>query len=223
MKSKISLNNRSLVIILCILLAWVLTITARFSTENECLRQRTNQLERQVEEQKHQLEELRDINESLQKDLDIVEAISDNTGLPKEVALYLYTGSRDNGIELPVVLALVQTECDFNPTMVNRNSNGTVDVGLMQINSCHSDTWQHLYDEPYTIDNVLDLEKNINLGLKLLSGHLERNGGDLTAALTAYNRGQVGMERLRRDTGSAVSSYSTLIHTRAEYWRTTLQ
>ena len=54
----------------------------------------------------------------------------------------------------PVLLwAIAKGESSLNPAARNHNRNGTVDVGLMQINSCWADqlgsTWEHL-DDPCT-------------------------------------------------------------------------
>lgn len=54
----------------------------------------------------------------------------------------------------PVLLwAIAKGESSLNPAARNHNRNGTVDVGLMQINSCWTDqlgsTWEHL-DDPCT-------------------------------------------------------------------------
>lgn len=166
-----------------------------------------------------EVDRLSTLTEELQSELGVIDTIVEATGLPKSVALSLYKETKSTGLELPIVLAIVQTESNFRTDTVNHNTNGTIDVGIMQINSCHSAGWQSKYGEPYTIDNVVDPVKNIRFGLELLIGHLNNNNDDLTAALTAYNRGQGGMQKLRRNTGSAESSYSRLIYSRADYWR----
>lgn len=227
-------------IILVVLL--VLTLTALFAIgafsltlaqdfqdlKNETETQTTefketiSSLETEIQAKDKEIEELSTTASELQNELNRVDTIAETTGLPKEVALSLYNGAINSGIDLPIVLAMVQTESSFQTDLVHHNSNGTIDIGIMQINSCHADMWRAMYGEPYNTANVIDVDKNIKLGLKLLGGHLDNNGWDMTAALTAYNRGQGGMERLRRNTGSAESSYSRLIYQRAEYWRSVI-
>ena len=58
------------------------------------------------------------------------------------------------GINPQILRAIAKVESNFNPTAVNRNSNGTYDFGLMQINSSWSATigkerWQSLGDACY--------------------------------------------------------------------------
>ena len=54
----------------------------------------------------------------------------------------------------PLLLwAIAKAESDFDPAAINRNSNGTVDVGLMQVNSIWApqlgEAWERL-DDPCT-------------------------------------------------------------------------
>ena len=54
------------------------------------------------------------------------------------------------GISSNLLRAIAKAESALNPTATNQNGNGTVDVGLMQINSIWADqlgsTWNHLFD-----------------------------------------------------------------------------
>lgn len=54
------------------------------------------------------------------------------------------------GVSPWVLWAIAKAESSFDPVAVNRNKNGSVDVGLMQINSCWADrlgpTWNDLFD-----------------------------------------------------------------------------
>lgn len=54
------------------------------------------------------------------------------------------------GVSPFALWAITKAESDFNPGAVNYNKNGSIDVGLMQINSIHAKqlgkTWDHLFD-----------------------------------------------------------------------------
>ncbi|MFP7609856.1 type III secretion system invasion protein IagB [Serratia quinivorans] len=48
-----------------------------------------------------------------------------------------YYAERSFGIEARLIAAIAQVESGMNPTTVGKNRDGTVDIGLMQINSSH--------------------------------------------------------------------------------------
>ena len=54
------------------------------------------------------------------------------------------------GVSPLALWAITKAESDFNPGAVNYNKNGSIDVGLMQINSIHAKqlgkTWDLLFD-----------------------------------------------------------------------------
>jgi Transglycosylase SLT domain len=77
------------------------------------------------------------------------------------------------------VKAIIQNESGFQARVTNRNTNGSVDYGLMQVNSSHG----------FPVNDILDPYKNILLGCQVLAGCYEDNGGDWQAALVCYNGG----------------------------------
>lgn len=64
------------------------------------------------------------------------------------------------------------------PNAIGRNNNGTVDRGLMQLNS-----------KFYTNPNIMDPATNIRTGANALAGNLRRFNGDVGMAVAAYNCG----------------------------------
>ncbi|WP_020678076.1 lytic transglycosylase domain-containing protein [Geopsychrobacter electrodiphilus] len=54
------------------------------------------------------------------------------------------------GVSPDLLQAIAKTESNLNPSATNYNSNGTVDIGLMQINSIWTaqlgPTWDYLFD-----------------------------------------------------------------------------
>jgi len=67
--------------------------------------------------------------------------------------------------------AIAKVESDFDPNLVNNNSNGTIDVGVMQINSCWKESlgaevWESLGDPCV----------NIKVGAGILADCLSRYG-----------------------------------------------
>ncbi|MDQ5987089.1 MAG: hypothetical protein CSYNP_02826 [Syntrophus sp. SKADARSKE-3] len=82
----------------------------------------------------------------------------------------------------PVLLwSMAKIESSFNPRAINRNSNGTYDYGVMQINSSWArtlgrDRWNALGDPCY----------NIHVGAWILAGCVKNHGYNWTA-VGCYN------------------------------------
>jgi soluble lytic murein transglycosylase-like protein len=55
----------------------------------------------------------------------------------KDQAPCVAPASQFHGVNPWVLRAILKIESDFNPTAVNRNANGSVDLGIAQINSIH--------------------------------------------------------------------------------------
>ncbi|WP_419687178.1 lytic transglycosylase domain-containing protein [Burkholderia theae] len=91
-----------------------------------------------------------------------------------------------HGIDPLLLAAIATVESALNPRAMNWNSNGTYDIGLMQINSSHLPrlvkvgvTRKRLIDEPCT---------SIDTGASILAGFIERHGYTWNA-VGAYNAG----------------------------------
>ncbi|WP_124303074.1 transglycosylase SLT domain-containing protein [Pseudomonas chlororaphis] len=89
-------------------------------------------------------------------------------------------------IEPELLYAIAQVESGLNPGALNHNTDGSQDVGLMQINSIHLPrlqvrgiTKQRLRDEPCLA---------IDVGASILAEFIERYGYNWTA-VGAYNAG----------------------------------
>ena len=107
-------------------------------------------------------------------------------------------------------LAVIANESNFQPNAVNVNPNGTVDTGLMQINS---ETAPFLADRlgiPYERDMEADLEMNIRMGTFYLHylRNLDEHSEDLHRIFTSYNRGPNGAAEYYNLHGTYASSYS---------------
>lgn len=85
---------------------------------------------------------------------------------------------RDFGIEPTLLKRIATIESSLNPRAINQNKNGTVDIGLMQINSIHL---RRLSKVGVTRQSLLDPEVNVYVASLLLSSHIRRNGYNLDA------------------------------------------
>lgn len=78
----------------------------------------------------------------------------------------------------PVMIGIAQHESGLNPTLIHRNSNGTVDVGIAQINSSNFG-WLGL-----TMQKALDPCANIAAGARVLL--VKYNGNPPDTIKVAY-------------------------------------
>jgi len=86
-------------------------------------------------------------------------------------------------VDARLIHAIIQVESSGNPSALNRNTNGSEDIGLMQINSSwlpvlgrHGIKRHHLYD----------LCTNVHVGAWVLAGNIARYG-PTWRAVGAYN------------------------------------
>lgn len=88
-----------------------------------------------------------------------------------------------------IVSAIIKVESGGNPAAINRaNRNGTVDYGLMQINSIHLPRLAaHGVDEQVLLSQPC---VNVAIGADVLYQGLAATGGALAPALSMYNTGR---------------------------------
>lgn len=91
--------------------------------------------------------------------------------------------SKEYGVDSKLVLSIIKTESNFNPTVVS--SAGA--QGLMQLMPENS--------KAKGVSNPFDIEQNIKGGIELFKGYLNSYGGNVEMALMAYNGGPGTMQR----------------------------
>jgi len=89
------------------------------------------------------------------------------------------------GIHTTILRAIAMTESAMNVRAVNRNTNGSVDVGLMQINSRWFPRLAEMGIEP---EDLWDRCTNVHVGAWVLAGYI-RHFGYNWRAIGAYNAG----------------------------------
>lgn len=88
-----------------------------------------------------------------------------------------------------VILSKLYCESNYNPNVVHRNKNGTIDYGIAQINSSnHARLKRQL-----GITNFMDPYQSIRAGVYMYSECLKQNGYNEEMALAAYNTGRNGI------------------------------
>lgn len=85
---------------------------------------------------------------------------------------------RDFGIEPSLLKRIATIESSLNARAINHNTNGTVDIGLMQINSMHLKKLSHI---GVTQQSLFDPEVNVYVAALLLNSHIRKNGYNLEA------------------------------------------
>lgn len=85
---------------------------------------------------------------------------------------------KDFGIEPTLLQRIATIESSLNPLAINQNKNGTVDIGLMQINSMHL---KELSKVGVTRQSLLDPEVNVYVAALLLSSHIRKRGYNIEA------------------------------------------
>ena len=108
--------------------------------------------------------------------------------------------SADYEIPVELVLAVIEIESSFNEKAVS--SVGA--KGLMQIiPKYHTDRMNRL-----KCTDLFDPKQNVTVGVDFLAELIEKNNGNLNKALTAYNFGQNGANRIFFSKGKESSFYS---------------
>lgn len=106
----------------------------------------------------------------------------------------------DYEIPVELVLAVIEKESSFNEKAVS--SVGA--KGLMQIiPKYHTDRMNHL-----NCTDLFDPKQNVTVGVDFLAELIEKNNGNIHKALTAYNYGQNGANKIFFSKGKESSHYS---------------
>lgn len=102
-------------------------------------------------------------------------------GLARDIAHSVAIRAREHHRDPDLVLAIIDVESNFNPNAVSHMGA----VGLMQI--------MPMWKQAFGIElDLRHIDTSINYGLKIL-GSYEQTFGSLELALTAYNRGPMGV------------------------------
>lgn len=99
----------------------------------------------------------------------------------EEIADLVLKYSAHNEIDPALLVALMETESNFNPKAINRNKNGSYDRGLCQLNS---NTFRDLKPAEF-----YEPETNIKLAAELLRWCYKTSGNNPVIALAYYNAG----------------------------------
>ncbi|MTI68213.1 MAG: lytic transglycosylase domain-containing protein [Firmicutes bacterium] len=128
-----------------------------------------------------------DINEDNRK----IDFIIKEAKLTKKEAKYLLSECEEKNLNIYLILGLMKVESNFNPELVGTSG----ERGLGQIMDCTAKALAKNLNIEYDPDDLFDPKYNIHLfttHLKYLKGYYKN---DMHKTLTAYNRGQNGLEK----------------------------
>lgn len=121
-------------------------------------------------------------------------------------------------IDPKLLLRIAQIESGLNPHAVNHNKNGTIDIGLMQINSIHL---PKLTKIGITQKELFDPEINIYVGTLLLSSHIRKKGYNFDAIGCYHSSNpihkQAWLSRLLKVASSVSPTYKEAIDPRTRF------
>ena len=115
--------------------------------------------------------------------------------MPNEYYSYLEYYSDIYDIDIPILMAILISENpEFNPLAEHFNSNGTIDIGLCQVNSKYVDYYADVYDlhnfNPYDANqNINFLASHVRYLLNCANNYGLSGEDALLFMAGAYNRG----------------------------------
>lgn len=136
--------------------------------------------------------------------------------LSYDIALYAIYKAQQNGLDPDLIFCIMWRESNFNPNEIGRNTNGTYDYGLMQINSSNFGFLSQKIGIT-SMNDLLDPYKNIDCGVYYIASYM-RKYNDYNKALMCYNLGEGGAQR-KWNQGIYYSAYSkSIIERMGQYY-----
>jgi len=127
-------------------------------------------------------------------------AAVDRYKIERNLAEDIYDIAAESGIEPSMAYGLVRTESTFNTRAVSN-------VGARGLTQVMPRTARWL--RPGTrAEDLYDQQTNLRLGFKYLNQLIDRYGGDVKLALTAYNRGPGTVDRVLKRGGDPDNGYA---------------
>ena len=111
--------------------------------------------------------------------------------LDKDIQKYLYDKCKEYNVPYDLALGVIKVESNFNPNSIHKNSNGSRDYGLFQINTINH-KW---LSEELGITDFLNPYQNIDAGVYMLSQLLKKYD-DEHIVLMSYNMGERAAKNL---------------------------
>jgi hypothetical protein len=114
-----------------------------------------------------------------------------NIPLDKDIQKYLYDKCKEYNVPYDLALGVIKVESNFNPSLIHKNSNGSRDYGLFQINTINH-KW---LSEELGIIDFLNPYQNIDAGVYMLSQLIKKYDNE-HIVLMSYNMGERATKNL---------------------------
>jgi hypothetical protein len=126
---------------------------------------------------------------------------------------HIWNLCKEHEVQYEIVLSIIKLESDFRANLINRNSDGSKDYGLVQMNNRYLDYHKKLLNmEEF---DPFDSYQSSMACVKLLKYYYNYWSGkgisqeDLFYLIVgSYNRGVAGMEKFIKQTGKIETAYS---------------
>lgn len=106
---------------------------------------------------------------------------------PKLLTMAVESSARKHAVPILLLVALIEVESGWNPRAVNKNRNGTKDLGIMQLNNKYLEYYTWKFWDGSKLD-PFDYNTNIEVGTAVLR-YLYNLTGSWEDAIVAYNCG----------------------------------
>ncbi|WP_083858377.1 lytic transglycosylase domain-containing protein [Gallaecimonas xiamenensis] len=104
----------------------------------------------------------------------------------EELKLCVSKAALDFKLASSLLYAIIKAEGGQKGSM-NANSNGTLDLGVAQINSIHLPEMQRFYPKLTLTTLAYDTCTNVHVAARLFRGHLDQTQGDIWEAVGRYH------------------------------------
>lgn len=123
--------------------------------------------------------------------------------IPADLAASIYDIAVSEGIDPNIAFALVSVESEFSRHAIS--SKGAVGLTQLMPSTAKGLKPNLVYNE------LFDRETNLRLGFRFLREMVRRYEGDVSLALTAYNRGPGTVDGIRRAGGDPSNGYAQAV------------
>ncbi len=151
-----------------------------------------------------------DLKNSFLMQKELIEYICSLTNFEYDDSEFLVNECKNKNIDPFIVLGVIKRESDFNP--VAQGAAGERGLGQLMENTAKpvAENLGYVYDP----DKLFETRYNLKLTITQIAYLVELYNNDIHKALTAYNRGQIGLIEYMENNNngnSAVSDYSNMV------------